>query len=620
MKYHRKAILGHFSRGEKFRSKKRSGWFDKTILAAGLLVLTFAAVSVLTKSNTFAEQLGASITIKSFELSRNGNEITTSDTEKSLDYYTAKMVHNTPTNLNLTLDLSLTNNGRTIAAGDTILIPVQTHNADASGSVSDYDLVIDQFGGAGLISNGINIGTFERTSDGILLTFNQNAVGLSSLTDLTLAMNNVARSGGLGYSRVGYITIAGKQFYFAVAQLALNNLSDAAYTGLVTNNNVLWETRVGSDLTNTLSSSRGVQGVATETYVEQDFPGAIDYGTINIREAHRIPVSLNGNSVASIRIATYVDQKGAFTEVKQNSGEIYANFARRVMANPLQYGFFKYDGGIKFIINYGALGVDTPFAPAEEWAEAAADSAISQGYYTAADKQALVNYYLDCFGEDSAIAQSPSSFYNFRMVYEQAIEDTEVSTTAKIFSNDVLSTYNRTATLVGIYGQADVEAKAVELLTIDSKDHTTINGGVYKLQRKVDGEFEDYTPDDGGELEREVTENGALMFKNLEHGIYRIVELEVPEGYDITLSANYDEEAGAAYSDEFTGGSEGVRIIRLSYKEAPEEEPEDTPAAPDTGADTADKLGNTSDAGIYAMTAFGIAMIVIAIKRKISVE
>lgn len=629
MKYHRKAILGHFSHGEKFRSKKRSGWFDKTILAAGLLLLTFAAVSIVTKGNSFAEQLGANIIVKDFVLSRGGETITTFDEAShpsNPDMYTTRMIHNTPTDLQLVLDVTL-NNGRTFAAGDTVLVPIEQHSAGIEGTNNDFDLTIDQFSGASLISGMDIIGSFSRASGGILLTFNENAEGVSSFEGLSLAMNNVARSGGIGRNRVGYITIADQNFYFGIAKLTLSNLSDATYSGAVTNNNVLWETRTGSDLTNALSASRGTSiGSGTvDTYVVQDYPGAIGHEPINIREARRIPVSLAADSTASIRIATEVNRKDKFSEVVPNAGESWESFRHRVLANPLQYGFYQTSAGLKFIINYGTIGVNTAFESAESWAEAAANSAIEQGYYEESDRMMLTNYYLDCFGENSQVKGSPSIYYNFRVVYPVADEDTVVTTTARIqYGNQQEVALERSATLVGIYGRADVPQGAVQILTIDGLEHTIVGGGLYKLQRLVDGEFEDYTPDDGGELERRVGDDGKILFSNLEAGIYRIVELEVPEGFDIKLSANYDEENAVAYSDRFTGGSEGVRVIMRNFKEAPEPEPtpddDDVPATPDTGSETTDKFGSTSDAAIYVMSAFGIAMVVIAIKRKVSID
>lgn len=629
MKYHRKAILGHFSHGEKFRSKKRSGWFDKTILAAGLLLLTFAAVSIVTKGNTFAEQLSANITVTSFSLTRGGSEITSFDEDHHStdpEAYTNRMVHNTPTNMDLVLDVKLSG-GRTFVAGDTVLVPVEQHSAGIEGTNNDYDLVIDQFSGATLTSGANVIGTFARTDGGILLTFNANAEGLSKLEDLSLAMNNVARSAGIGRNRVGSITIAGQNFYFGIAKLTLANLSDATYSGAVTNNNVLWETRVGSDLTNALSKSRGTSmgsiGTA-ETYVIQEYPGAIGHGPINIREARRIPVALTGeNAIASIRIASEVSRKDKFTEIVPNAGETWNQFLSRVRSRALQYGFYQTSTGLKFVINYGALGVDTAFESAESWAEAAAQSAVDQGYYEASDKTNLINYYIESFGEDSVVQASPSIYYNFRAIYPVAEEDTEVTTTVRVqYDNQAEWSQQKPATLVGIYGRADVPAKAVQVLTVDGKEHTVVAGGLYKLQRKVNGEFEDYTPNDGGELERRAGEDGTILFGELEAGIYRLVELEVPEGYDIKLSNNYDAEAGVAYSDEFTGGSEGVRIIMHNFKDEPAPAPDDddVPATPDTGVETADKFGSTSDAAIYAMSAFGIAMVVIAIKRKVSID
>ncbi len=643
MHYRRKAILNHFSQGEKFRV--RSG-LNKLCLVVGMLLSSLPAINVIIENNTFADALSATIDVKSFRLSKNGTEITSFDeahASSDVADYTSKMTHNMPTDLEIVVDVSI--NGRAINAGDTVLIPVQTHSADIPDVASDYDLLIDRFNEAPLYSAGAMIGTFDRTSDGILLTFNQTASGLSSIEGLTLSMNNAARSAALGYDRIGYITIAGEKFYVGIGKVILNALQDRTYTGEVTNNTVLWETRSGAALTNALSSGRGQLShdlTPTKTIVEQNYPGAIDHYSLNIRNARRIPQSLAGNSEASIRMGSTKTYTSDFTEIVQASGESYDTFKSRVVQAPLQYGFYKDADGIRFIINYGVLGVDTPFDSAEEWAEQSADNAIAQGFYAAADRTNLINYYLDCYGENSALAQSPSVYYNFRMVYPVAYEDTQVTSSVVMHYGDSDQvTDSATATLVGIFGEADVPAGAVQLITIDADDYSLINGGVYKLQLKRGTEldkYEDYNPSDGGSVYRTVTENGTLTFSRIRAGIYRLVEVSVPDGYDPTLSNGYDEADEVAYSENFEisdNDTEGIRIVMRNTKAEPEPgpepepeptptptpEPDDkgdkTPTVPDTGAvRSADQNGSEFDAGIYVLSATGLAMIALVILNK----
>ena len=624
MKYHRKAILGHFSHGEKFRSKKKSGWFDKTILAAGLLLLVFAAFSVVTKGNTFAAELNANISFYHFGLrGANGNiSIMSDDHSTNPDDYNIKMADNVPVDMDISMSIELSN-GRAIAAGDTLLIPVVTHDVE-NGTVASSDLRIGYFEDAKLEGpDDLIMGTVSRVENGFLIKFAPEASGLTSLKT-SISLDGIARSDSIGKNRVGYVTIAGENFYFGVSQTNLTNLADDVYSSDAANNSVVWTTNVGSGLTNSLSSSRGTTGVATDLYVEQTFPGAVGFDGITIREAHRIPVSLSAQSNASSAVADYIDRTDKFTEVKQSGDEGYASFARRVMSRALQYGFYQDSEKLRLIVNYGALGVDTPFASAEAWAEDAADNAIAQGYYTASNKTALVNYFTDSFGANSTLQQSPSSVFDVRVLYPADRTD-DVTTTAVIHDDSTQESYGSRESLASIIAGFYVDSGEVQLAVIDASDNAAVNGGLYKLQCKKDSDtFEDYAPTEDYENTKRVTKNGMIVFEDVESGnTCRIVGLEVPEGYDITASEGYNATDKVTYTKEFDiGVMEGARVVIRNTKIAvPEDDDDDdTPEAPSTGFGTADETSGSADAGIYAMTAFGIAMVVIAIKRKVSLN
>lgn len=627
MKYHRKAILGHFSHGEKFRSKKKGGWFDKTILAAGLLLLVFAAFSVVTKGDvkTFAAELNATVTINSIVLRSAGENITimSENPSEDPDEYAVKMVDNVPADMALLMDVEFSN-GRAIATGDKLLIPVVSHYVE-HGTVTKTDLDIADFKGVQLRSGGSVIGVFSRASNGILIEFTQEANGLTSLKNLSLVMKGVARSESTGENRVGNVTIAGESFYFGIGQTNLTNLTDNTRATATANNSVVWTTGAGSDLTNTLSSSRGTAGVATDMYVEQTFPGAIGFDGITIREAHRIPVSLSAQSGASSVVADYIDRTNKFTEIKQSGDESYAEFAYRVMSKELQYGFYQRSDELRLVVNYGALGVDTPFASAEAWAQDAADNAIALGYYVAADKAALVNYFTDSFGANSILQQSPSSVIDVKVQYPSDRIDDVVATTA-VYDNYVPDSRSSRASLAIVSGEVYVPSNQLQVVVLDADDSSTVNGGLYKLQRKKsDGTFEDYAPVEDYENTKRVTKNGNIVFDDLEDGVYRLVGLEVPKEYDITTSEGYNATDKVTYSKEITvENNKGVRIAihnkKIATPEPEDDDDDDSPAAPKTGLGSADETSGSTDAGIYAMTAFGIAMIVIAIKRKVSLN
>ena len=551
--------------------------------------------------------------------------IMSEDPSDDPDDYAMKMADNVPADLALLMDVELSG-GRAIKANDEILIPIESHYV-TTGTVKSADLEIADFAYGKLMSGGSVIGLFKRVDNGILLSFAREAAGLTSLKNLSLTAKGIARSESIGKNRVGYITVAGKNYYFGISQTNLTNLTDNTYPSATADNNVTWTTNVGSDLTNTLSRSSGTTGVATDVYVEQSFPGAIGFNGISVYEAHRIPVGLvlGEQSNASSMVADQIDRTNEFTEIKQNGDEGYAAFARRVMSNALQYGFYQDSDQLRLIINYGALGVDTPFAASEAWAEDAADNAVAQGYYVAADKNPLAAYFTDCYGAHSALQQSPSSFFNVNVTYPSDRVD-DVTTTARIYDNDVAESHGSRASLAILTGELIIPARQAQLVVVDDLDASTVNGGLYKLQRKKsDGTFEDYAPTEEYENKKRVTKNGTIIFDDLEDGAYRFVGLEVPEGYDIAGSEGYSKTDKVTYSKEFNiDGYDGARIVvgikKIATPEPEDDDDDDSPAAPKTGLGSADETSGSTDAGIYAMTAFGIAMIVIAIKRKVSLD
>ena len=629
MRHHRKAILNHFSCGEKIRFRSS---FNKLFLVVGM-VLMLAPIAMIIKNNAFASSLAADLTVTGFSLSRNGNQITVFDEATAtevLSDYTIKMPHNDPANWELTLDLSLTG-GHTVSAGDTVLVPIATHYLEDNPTT--FDLILDDFSEAILYDGSTNIGTFRKAAsgEGILIEFNENAAGASSFSDLTLTMNNAVRSASLGYARVGYITVASQKYYFGIVKKSLGNLSDVTYTSQATNNSVSWETRIGTDLTNELSISRGTSGTPVATIVEQAYPDAIDHGPVTIFEAHRMPLTLDDNSPSGHKAAESINHAADFTQITQSADESYETFRARVAANPLQYGFYKDSDGLRFVINYGLLGVDTPFDSADAWAESAAENAIAQGYYTTADKQALIDYYIACFGDDSVISQVPSPSYSFTMIYPVAYEDTPVYSTATVTYGDTEKTLSDSTNLVGIFGSVKVQARALQVVTVDFNSRELINGGAYKLQIKLGDVYEDYVPNDGGALIRTVADGGTLDFSNLGIGTYRLVEISVPEGYDPTLTDGYDEVDEVAYSEDFDVGvsdTEGKRVIVYNAKndepvnpdepgDDEEGDEDEKPLVPNTGVSkVADQSSGDNNLGAYAIIAIGFAMVTIGFRRK----
>lgn len=594
----------------------------------GVFCAIFAFIAVLgiggyvLKSNTFAKQLTASIEIQSLEMFNNvGAEVDlqrgAAASQNPADY-TVKLRHNVPTQINLVVNVKL-GQGEVISAGDTLNISIVRHLTSGTA-----DLTVFTADSATLYNDtGVDIGSFKVYGNSrIELTFNENVDGATALNDLTLNLGRIARASGIGYDRVGSIKIGGVDFYFGVAKRQMYVLNDLVTNSGSSNDRIVWGTRIGADLANDLSSSRGTYGEPVEAVVEQYFPGAKSGGNVRIGNPYRIPYNLENSSVMSeVAVSDPNDYVSKYTQITQATNETYDSFKARVTAAPSQYGYYTDDTGVTFVANYGKLGVDTPFASANDWAEYVAGRAIETGYYPESDRQALIDYYLACFGDGSVMDQLPMPTTNLSIYYPTVLEDTVVTTSAKITYDGVEKTLTNSATLTGIMGSTSVESNAVMLFVSDGDTGKMIPGGTFKLQVKQDdGTYKDFLADDGGELIREGGSDGTLIFSNLPNGTYRIVELTAPDGYSLKNSEGYNEEDGVIYSEDFvidSSNEEGVKIILKNVPGSDEVDEEEEPtddtveeaivAVPDTGHNS---KGFGGDIDVIGFGLGGVAFVV----------
>ncbi len=95
-----------------------------------------------------------------------------------------------------------------------------------------------------------------------------------------------------------------------------------------------------------------------------------------------------------------------------------------------------------------------------------------------------------------------------------------------------------------VYGGA--QTGDPQSITITKKEEGTNNkleGAKFKLQKQnANGVWEDYVPKDGGEKERLTNVNGQIVFKELEHGTYKVVEVSPPTGYTNEITFENDKD------------------------------------------------------------------------------
>lgn len=218
--------------------------------------------------------------------------------------------------------------------------------------------------------------------------------------------------------------------------------------------------------------------------------------------------------------------------------------------------------------------------------------------YTESERDLLERYFTLTYGESNAINGSIAA-YNISLNVRYPPETTgAVTNTSNIYTHSAL-TLNRTtpermpkanaSTAVLRNPSAHIQLSRTEVLlqkldadlfTSDG-DYIGINGAEFKLQKKVGSDWEDvgtprifttedytYTDDEGekkipGIIKIDVAELLNVSASNLKD-TFRFVETKAPNGFSDRDSPNWNNQAQAIVSDEFTlasSTSTGVTVI-----------------------------------------------------------
>lgn len=311
-------------------------------------------------------------------------------------------------------------------------------------------------------------------------------------------------------------------------------------------------------------------------------------------------------------------QQTSFDRLYQNQGESKSAFKARVKARDYQYGIYHEKATNKqtLMLYFGDVAngdteahkskkfsdlTDQKLAPSGRlvkgtegskkipvlnFAVKSADYLIKNGYYTAADRELIEDYFTLTFGDSNCIGGQASTFNITMLVrYPLATASGEKSNTVTFHqsSSKVISETNpqsRSATtwLNNPYNSIQLQANEAALFKTDEKNRP-LTGVKFGLEKKAaDGTWKPvagkaYTTgavvvpvtiieSNGEETVQQQSLDGGFLTGLLPDGTYRFVELETPADYDKTLSPDYDTAEKKILSASFNVPSEGNAKVR----------------------------------------------------------
>lgn len=354
-------------------------------------------------------------------------------------------------------------------------------------------------------------------------------------------------------------------------------------------------------------------GIPSSTIAYQSYVLA-DYG--------QGPVYRNAGDTGTLRPKA----ETGFTLLKQKAGESKSDFKDRVQSQPYQYGIYQDGAGRKTVmLHFGNMkrtgnqqerlqdqtnqeysektftDKDGATHQIPQFAVEAASATIGdqRSGYTENERDLLERYFTLTYGESNAIGGSIAA-YNITLNVRYPPETAgEVSNNADIYTHSAL-TLNRTtpermpksnpskATLKNPNAHIQLSKTEVMLQKLDADlfaengDYIGINGAEFKLQKKVGTAWEDvgnpvkkfttadytYRDEEGdkllpGIIKIDVAEILGVSGNTLKD-TFRFVETKAPAGFSERDSPNWNNQAQAIVSDEFTlasSTSQGATVV-----------------------------------------------------------
>lgn len=527
------------------------------------------------------------VTIESIEIfNRNGDECTVkkgSAISENPNDYPVKAIPDTRGRMVIHAELEKTD-GSTFKNGDEISI--QTVTYEAVGGITNIRLSpndwTDLSGSNGVVGQWHVNGATGSTRKKIQIKLNSRADGQAVLSNVSMDLGSSGVNFyGVANDIVAKVTFADTTFACGMLARVRGAFNDSVWQSASANNYATVGYRVGTDLYESLVNTRGVSGTKRRILLECLFENASAQNYMSSGFDVGIPHSLtepNGCFSAGYYMPSFYSVPTTWTKLTPSSSETYNAFKTRVMAHPMQYGFYDVANGVQVVYHFGVVGTDTPI-----WSDYTTDNVpeemaslmIADGWYLESDRTALTSLLKSAFETSSIVGKHCVAIRLYTALdYDTVLEDTEYPLTCTITydpgtSSETVKNISRVVQLTGAFGSVVVKPFSAAVMKYDDETKTPLAGAKIKLQIQRNGAWTDYTS------AKTTDSTGVLTFENLALGTYRAVETQAPSGYDLTKSPNYDSDLKAVVSESFTIAStdtEGAKVQMANIQNIQEAE------------------------------------------------
>lgn len=519
----------------------------------GKLLLAFAfllsAIIIGTKITAAENDYSNQVTIVDWDiLDTSGNPLSDQNGARNANAY----------QLSIAWSLNLSD-GDVLHEGDTFTIQAPTNASFGSWTLLDSSYVdfVDQ--------NGVIMGQFRMERNQINVVLSDNVEGLSMLSGSFITGTNALRNSTIvGEDILQDVQIGevSKPILFYAVLLAPIPTADAKWSVLTSNSQINWVIALNQIGVAELSQQPwGSQfTLQNNTYIEDTLYGTYS-NDIRISTSIFFPVDLQSGTASGQGIALNVTS--FFTEITPLAGETYNDFKNRLQ--PLEYGIYTDADDIQtIIVFFGTIG-DNNLKYSEvnsNFAQYAATNAISSDFYQESDRDALVDYFNQTYGDTNVIQGNLSNYkVFFTEEYEKVVVDTTFTNTATITKNGNSNDVSGDGVLQGNMGDVIVPKNTAGLFLYDEDTNELLQGATFKLQYQNSGSWEDF------EAQPILTtdEDGFAQSVELPAGTtFRFLQLTTAsDDYDLTRSQGYDATLGTVVSEEFiidASEAEGHRI------------------------------------------------------------
>nr|WP_242542171.1 Cna B-type domain-containing protein [Vagococcus sp. DIV0080] len=378
------------------------------------------------------------------------------------------------------------------------------------------------------LSDGVSIGKFKVSDGKLKIIFNDLAKNYSSLKNGYIKMvgkttvdkgKDDVIDGGLTFPDFVIPGSGGGSEVFETP-----NYGELNKIGTQFSNKIFWSIRVNYD---TLQSAMtgGNPPVKNDVVLVDTLTKG--QKVVNVLISNVIPI-LSKNNIISANYATISQM--SFNKLVPSLGESYDDFYNRIKTSPGSYGIYTDDTGQQIVlIGFGDLhGSLSGNETLEQLI-----STVNSDDLTDLEKENTING-LNKLSEVTKGKMHIASFVSISTEVDKNTPTQDIANKAELRYNSGESIDS--STIVN-YQTIDSGAEGIlpQNVKVIKKDDSgnLLPNITFKLQKlDSDGNFSDYKPKDGGQIERSTDSIGEIKFSNLDYGKYKIVEVSQLPEYD----------------------------------------------------------------------------------------